>query len=99
MDYWPDVIQAIPTDDFKVYVYFDDGTIRLFDASEVITRGIFKPLSDINLFKDTCTVLNNTLAWTLDKNYDPTTCIDLDPFVLYDTCPVVEENMELFSYD
>jgi hypothetical protein len=35
MDYYPEVYQAIPTKDYKVYIYFDDGTIRLFDASEL----------------------------------------------------------------
>ena len=99
MDYWPDVIQAIPTDDYKVYIYFDDGTIRLYDASQLVTSGIFKPLADVSLFKNACTVLNNTLAWTLDGSYNEETCLDLDPFVLYETCPVVDEPEELFSHE
>jgi len=99
MDYWPDVIQAIPTDDFKVYIYFDDGTIRLYDASQLVKHGIFKPLSDINLFKNTCTVLNSTLAFTLDGSYNPETCLDLDSFVLYETCLVVDEPTELFLHE
>ena len=30
--------EVIPTDDFKVYVYFDDGSIKLYDASEDIKQ-------------------------------------------------------------
>ena len=97
MNYFPEVIQVIPTTEHKVYIYFDDGTIRLFDAKEIITRGVFKPLQDVNIFIDTCTVINHTLAWSLDKSYSEETCLDIDPNTLYETCPVVEEAEELFN--
>ena len=74
MDYFPEVIQVIPTTDYKVYIYFDDGTIRLYDASKLITKGIFKQLQKDNLFIETCTVLNHTLAWSTDKSYNDKTC-------------------------
>ena len=31
-----EVIQVIPTDDYKVYVYMDDNTVRLYDAAPLI---------------------------------------------------------------
>lgn len=96
MRYFPEVVQVIPTKNFTVYLYFDDGSIKLYDAKELITKGVFKPLADINLFMDTCTVLNKTLAWTLDKSYDKTTCLDLDATVLYETSTSVTEPIELF---
>jgi len=96
MEYWPDVLQVIPTKEYRVYVYFDDGTIRLFDASELVTRGVFTPLTDIHLFIETCTVINNTLAWTLDGSYSEETCLDVDPLVLYES-PVVDEPVALFA--
>jgi len=98
-EYWPDVIQVIPTRDYKVYIYFDDGTIRLYDASELVTKGAFQKIKDIDAFMDTCTVINNTLAWTPDLSYSDETCLDLDPIVLYETCPVVEEPAELFCHE
>lgn len=91
MDYMPEVIQVIPTDDFKVYVYFDDGSIKLYDANNDIKLGIFTVLQDINKFKECCTVLNGTLAWDLDGNYDESTCLDLDPFSIYENSPEVDE--------
>ncbi|OON98607.1 MAG: hypothetical protein ATN35_04305 [Epulopiscium sp. Nele67-Bin004] len=96
-EYYPEVLQAIPTDDYTVYVYFDDGRIKLFDAKELVTKGIFKPLQDIKKFKSTCTVLNNTLAWDLQGNYDTTKCLDIDPFVIYNDYPEVEEPTHLFN--
>lgn len=96
MEYFPEVIQVIPTKNYKVYVYFDDGTVKLFDASNLITEGIFKQLKDIDVFINTCTVLNGTLAWDLEGNYDESKCLDLDPFELYE-CEEVEEPIELFE--
>ncbi|GAA0121015.1 MAG: DUF2442 domain-containing protein [Clostridium argentinense] len=97
MEYMPEVIQVIPTDDFTVYIYFDDGSIKLFDAKELITKGIFKNLQDIKVFKECCTVLNGTLAWDLQGNFDETNCLDVDPFVLYDECIDVDEPNHLFK--
>ncbi|MCL6613389.1 MAG: DUF2442 domain-containing protein, partial [Firmicutes bacterium] len=51
----------------------------------------FQELKDKEKFKETCTVLNDTLAWDLCGRRDPSTCLDLDPERLYETCPEVEE--------
>lgn len=91
MEYMPEVIQVRPTNDFKVYVYFDDGSIKLYDAKELINKGIFTKVNDINVFKETCTVLNGTLAWDLDGNYNENTCLDIDPFEIYENSPDVDE--------
>lgn len=91
MEYMPEVIQVRPTDDFKVYVYFDDGSIKLYDANELINKGIFTKIKDINIFKESCTVLNGTLAWDLDGDYNESTCLDIDPFEIYENCPDVDE--------
>lgn len=97
MEYMPEVIQVIPVEGYQVYVYFDDGSIKLFDAKEIVTQGIFQVLQDINKFKDTCTVLNGTLSWDLEGNYDETKCLDIDPFEIYENCQEVEEPKEPFS--
>ncbi len=85
------IVQVYPTDDYKVYLYFSDGKIRLFDAAELVTKGVFQELKDKAKFKETCTVLNDTLAWDLSGRRDPEDCLDLDPEKLYETCPEVEE--------
>ena len=69
----------------------------MYDASELVNKGVFKQLRQNNLFVETCTVLNNTLAWTLDKSYNEETCLDIDPFSIYENCPVVDEPSELFT--
>ena len=47
-----EVIQVIPTDDYKVYVYMDDNTVRLYDAAPLIAKGgIFNQIKDIEVFK------------------------------------------------
>ncbi|MCL4515358.1 MAG: DUF2442 domain-containing protein [Firmicutes bacterium] len=85
------VIQVYPTDDYKVYIYFVDGRVKLFDAKELVTQGVFRQIRDIEKFKNSCTVLNDTLAWDISGKFDPSNCLDLDPEELYDSCPEVEE--------
>lgn len=97
MDYFPEVIQVIPTEDYRVYIYFDDGSIKLFDAKNLVGQGVFAPLIDREKFLGSCKVLNHTLAWDLKGNYDETECLDLDPLELYRTCPEVEEPAGLFK--
>ena len=91
-DYFPTVVQVIPQTDYTVYVYFDDGKIVLYDLSEKIDKEIFKPLREIDVFMNTCTVMNETLAWDIAGNRDSTKCIDIDVFSLYEL-PAVEEKI------
>ncbi len=91
-DYFPTVVQVIPQKDYTVYVYFDDGKIVLYDLSEKIDKEMFKPLRNIDTFINTCTVMNETLAWDIEGNRDETKCIDIDPFALYEL-PSVEEKI------
>jgi hypothetical protein len=88
---FPKVVQVYPTDDYKVYIYFVDGKIKLFDANGLVEKGIFKQLRDKKKFKEACTVINDTLAWDLSGKRDPYECLDLDPKELYENCPEVKE--------
>jgi len=83
-DYFPTVVQVIPFDNYHVQVFFDDGKIIEYDATQDLNSELFRPLKDIDVFKNTCTVMNDTLAWDLQGNRDETQCIDIDPFTLYE---------------
>lgn len=90
-----EVIQVIPANDYKVYVYIDDNTVRLYDAAPLINKsGIFNQIKDIEIFKNTCTILNDTLAWDLSGCMDGINCIDICPDTLRD-CPEVQDIAEL----
>lgn len=90
-----EVIQVIPANDYKVYVYIDDNTVRLYDAAPLINKsGIFNQIKDIEIFKNTCTILNDTLAWDLSGCMDDINCIDICPDTLRD-CPEVQDIAEL----
>jgi hypothetical protein len=89
--FFPQVLQAVPSDDFKIYSYFNDGSVRCYDAKPLIKPGtVFEPMSDINIFKSKLTVLNDTAAWDLRGDRNPSECIDLDPETLFN-CPEVED--------
>ena len=82
--FWPEVLQVVPTDDFRLYAYFNDGSVRMFDVRPIINPGtVFESLMDINLFKSKITVINGTVAWDFKGDRDPRKCIDLDPLVLF----------------
>ena len=89
---FPKVVQVIPMKDYSVYVYFEDGKIVSYDMSKMIEKEAFRQLKDINVFMDTCTVLNDTLAWDICKNRDNTVCLDIDPDTLYEL-PLVKEKI------
>lgn len=88
---FPKVVQVVPRKDYFVYVYFEDGKIVRYDMSKMIEKEAFSCLKDIELFMDRCTVMNNTLAWDIDGNWDNTTCLDIDPDALCELPFVNEE--------
>lgn len=88
---FPKVVQVIPMKDYSVYVYFEDGKIVHYDMSQMIEKEAFRPLCDIDIFMDTCTVMNDTLAWDIGKNRDNTTCLDIAPDTLYELPMEVEK--------
>ncbi len=89
---FPKVVQVIPMKDYSVYVYFEDGKIVCYDMSHMIEKDVFHPLKNMDIFMNTCTVLNDTLAWDISMNRDNTTCLDIDPDTLY-ALPFVEEQI------
>lgn len=98
MEYIPKVLQAVAGEDFTIYLYFSDGSVRLYDAKPLLQLGgVFEPMRDLDYFRDRLTVLNDTAAWDVSGNMDPCNCIDLDPIELYETCPVVVDPLEKAS--
>ena len=83
--YYPVVVQALVGHDYTVYAYFSDGSIKKLDMKPVIAKGgVFDPLKDKAFFANRLTVLSNTVAWDMSGNFDPTKCIDIDPFTVYE---------------
>ena len=89
---FPKVVQVIPMKDYSVYVYFEDGKIVCYDVSHMLEKDVFRPLKNTDIFMNTCTVLNDTLAWDISMNRDNTTCLDIDPDTLY-ALPFAEEQI------
>ncbi|WP_343208557.1 DUF2442 domain-containing protein [Anaerolentibacter hominis] len=87
---FPKVVQVIPMKNYTVYVYFEDGKIVCYDMSDMIEKEVFQVLRDIDVFMDTCTVMNDTLAWDISGKRDNSMCLDIDPDTLY-ALPFVQE--------
>lgn len=84
------VVQVVPTEDYTVYVYFEDGKIVCYDVKPLLSKEVFKQLLDKDFFIDACTIMNDTLAWDISGNRDITSCIDIDPDSLYELDAVKE---------
>lgn len=80
---FPKVVQVVPMKNYSVYVYFEDGKIVCYDMSQMIEKEAFLPLKNLDVFMNTCTVLNDTLAWDICMERDTTTCLDIAPDTLY----------------
>ena len=53
---FPKVVQVYPTEDYLVYVYFEDGKVVCYDVKNILDKEVFRPLRDKKVFIDTCTV-------------------------------------------
>ncbi|MCH5352158.1 MAG: DUF2442 domain-containing protein [Acutalibacter sp.] len=90
MDYLASVVQVIPGEDFTVYAYFSDGSVRQANMRPYIEKGgVFARLSDEKFFRERLTVMNGAVAWDVTGTRDATQCIDFDPCVMYENSPVV----------
>ena len=45
--------------------------------------GIFRKLKDLQIFMNSCTILNGTLAWDIAGDQNECECIDIDPETLH----------------
>lgn len=80
----PKVVQVVPTRNYLVYVYFEDGKIVCYNVAPMLDKEVFAPLKDMEVFINACTVLNDTLAWDLGGNRDVMRCLDIDPCTLHE---------------
>ena len=81
---FPEVVKVKPNDDYMVYVYFSDRKIVCYDVKPLLEKNVFRKLKEKDIFMDTCTILNDTLAWDISGNRDETSCIDIAPETLYE---------------
>lgn len=89
----PQIVQVYPTEDYKVYVYFEDGKIVCYDAVPLLDKDVFAPLCDKSFFIDRCTIINDTLAWDVTGDRNVCKCLDIDPETLYNLEYVVVERI------
>ncbi len=91
---FPTVVHAIAGDNYTVFAYMANGTVKRYDAKPLISKGgIFEKLRDKKLFSERLTILNDTIAWDISGDHDSSECIDIDPFTI-ENCEDVAEYYE-----
>lgn len=89
--FFPEIFQAVAGEDYTVYAYVNDGSVRKVDIKPFLDNGgVFEPLKDKEIFKKTLTVIGNTVAWDLDGSRDEYQCVDIDPFFVFES-PIVSD--------
>ena len=43
---FPQIVQVVPTEDYTVYVYFEDGKIVCYDVKPQLEKEVFEPLKN-----------------------------------------------------
>ena len=80
----PKLFQVFPTNDYAVYLFYDNGEIKVYDCNWILKKsGVFTKLHDVERFKQLCTIMNGTLAWDISECRDPYNCIDICPDTIY----------------
>ncbi|MDR2571592.1 MAG: DUF2442 domain-containing protein [Oscillospiraceae bacterium] len=81
----PKLYQVLPTENHMVYLFYDNGEVKLYDCRWVLEEsGIFAKIHDITIFKELCTIMNGTLAFDISYTRDPYSCIDICPDTIYE---------------
>lgn len=90
----PGLFQVLPTDDFKVYLYYNNGEIKLYDCTWILEQaGIFTKIHDIETFKELCTIMNGTLTFDISLVRDPYNCIDICPDTVYQDSTLCDKDI------
>ena len=66
------VKEVKPLDEYKLLVTFENGEVKLFDMNPYLTKGIFRELRDVSLFKS-AKVKFDTVEWENEADIDPET--------------------------
>jgi Protein of unknown function (DUF2442) len=66
------VIAVRANADFSLTLQFDDGSVKRFDITPYLERGIFKDLKDFNYFKQVKLAFG-TVQWPKEQDISPDT--------------------------
>lgn len=69
------VIHVTSRDDFHLELGFDTGEKKIFDVRPYLSKGVFRRLQDIQLFKQAY-VAGGTVCWPKDLDIAPETLYD-----------------------
>lgn len=68
----PRVKDVTPNSDYTITLTFDNGEIKIFDMKPYLTKGIFRELNDINIFKTVKPFLGS-IQWKNGQDLCPDT--------------------------
>ena len=67
----PEIMKAIPLNDYKLLIVFDDGVNGEIDLSKWVGKGLFASWHDESAFKNFIITKDKKLQWNEDIEMDP----------------------------
>lgn len=61
-----------PQKDYKLYLEFDNGAVKVFDVKPFLSRGIFKELQNPEIF-NSVQVKDGSVQWNNEADFCPDT--------------------------
>lgn len=90
----PRLYQVLPMDDYSVYLYYDNGEIRLYDCKWILNENNqFDKIKNIKDFKRLCTIMNKTLCFDISEKRDTFNCIDICPDTIYNESAALNKDI------
>ena len=68
----PRIVEAVPTDDYKLKLIFSNGERALYDCNPLLGFGVFQELMNRNYFKQV-RVMHGTVVWPHEQDICPDT--------------------------
>jgi hypothetical protein len=68
----PDIIKAVPEENYTVRVWFENGESGVFDVKPYLGRGIFMELRDLSIFNSVRPSMG-TIQWANEADICPDT--------------------------
>lgn len=85
----PEIIQAIPLNNYRLFVTFSDGVKGETDLSKWVGKGVFTSWNDESAFRNFIVTKDKKLQWKED--------IDMDPAAFY--LQLIDKTFEEYAGD
>lgn len=64
------ITKVVANDNYTLTLTFDNGEVRIYDMSELVHKGVFRVLENIDKFKEVYLDESGVVSWDRDSSVD-----------------------------